>query len=351
MSSDLNPSKNVGVVPQFKPGNAAKTNGDDSGVWVGFDLGGTKMLAVVFDQNMKILGRERKKTKGFEGAEAGLKRIHAVIEGALDDAKVRKNQILGIGIGCPGPLDLKKGLIREAPNLGWTNVPIRKSLEDEFKCPAVILNDVDAGVFGEWVFGAGKDARCLVGIFPGTGIGGGCVYKGEIFQGANHTCMEIGHIPIVSDSLPDGCGNFGTLEAVGSRLSIAAGAAQAAYRGQAPWLQARVGADLGEIRSGILKSAVENGDIAVERLVVRAAEYLALGIVTMVHLLSPEKIVIGGGLAEAFPDLLVKNAEKFAKKRVMPAFADSFEVQLAKLGDDSGVSGAAAWARKTITQV
>lgn len=325
-------------------------NSDGEPVWVGFDLGGTKMLAVVFDSEMKPLGRERKKTKGFEGMEAGLARIHSVIHSALEDAEVQPEQVAGIGIGCPGPLDLKKGVIREAPNLGWKNVPIRKSLETEFGCPAVIMNDVDAGVFGEWSFGAGKGARCLVGIFPGTGIGGGCVYKGEIFQGANHSCMEIGHIPIVSDSLPDGCGNVGTLEAVGSRLAIAAGAAQAAYRGQAPWLVKKAGTDISSIRSGVLSDAVKNGDKVVQRLIERAAEFLGLGMVTMVHLLSPEKIVVGGGLAEEFPDLLVKNAEKFARKRVMSAYADSFDVEVAKLGDDSGVQGAAAWARKVILE-
>lgn len=319
-------------------------------VWVGFDLGGTKMLAVVFDSDMKPIGRERKKTKGFEGAEAGLKRIKTVIESALEEAGVEKKRLAGIGIGCPGPLDLKKGVVREAPNLGWKNVPVKKFLESEFDCPAVIMNDVDAGVFGEWSNGAGKNARCLVGIFPGTGIGGGCVYKGEIFQGANHSCMEVGHIPIVSDSLPDGCGNVGTLEAVGSRLSIAAGAAQAAYRGQAPWLQKKAGSNIADIRSGVLADSVKNGDKAVEALLNRAAEYLSLGIVTMVHLLSPEVVVIGGGLAEAFPSILVKQAEKLARNRVMPAYKDSFAVELAKLGDDSGVVGAASWARKVITE-
>lgn len=322
----------------------------DSEVWVGFDLGGTKMLAVVFDSSFNVLGRERKKTKGFEGAAAGLERINGVIKGALKDADVDVDQLAGIGIGCPGPLALDKGIIREAPNLGWKDVPIRKSLEAEFGCPAVIMNDVDAGVFGEWSKGAGRGSRCVVGIFPGTGIGGGCVYKGEIFQGINHSCMEIGHIPLIGDSLPDGCGNVGTLEAVGSRLSIAAGAAQAAYRGKAPWLQKKAGTDLGSIRSGVLAESVENGDRAVQDLVEKAAEYLGLGIVTVVHMLSPEIIVIGGGLAEAFPDLLVKNAEKFARKRVMHAYKDSFEVVIAKLGDDSGATGAATWAQKVIRE-
>lgn len=324
------------------------SGGHSRDVWVGFDLGGTKMYAVVFDENLKPLAKARKKTKGFEGMEQGLKRVHGVIQEALDEAGVVPSQIAGIGIGCPGPLNFDKGLMLEAPNLGWKNVPIRKSLETAFGCPTIIMNDVDAGVYGEWCFGAGRGSRCLVGIFPGTGVGGGCVYHGQILQGANHSCMEIGHIPLISDSLPDGCGNVGTLEAICSRLAIAAGAAQAAYRGQAPWLQKKVGTDLSKIRSGVLKEAVENGDEVVKNLILEAANYLGLGIVTMVHLLSPEMVVIGGGLAEAFPKLLVKNAEDYAKGRVMPAFAGSFKVALAKLGDESGVTGAAAWAKRVV---
>jgi glucokinase len=328
----------------------AKGPGQSSepGVWVGFDLGGTKMYAVVYDDKLKPVASARKKTKGFEGMESGLKKIHSLIHEALEEAQVEPAQIRGLGIGCPGPLNFEKGLMLEAPNLGWKNVPIRRSLEVAFGCPTVILNDVDAGVYGEWCFGAGKDARCLIGIFPGTGVGGGCVYHGQILQGANHSCMEIGHIPLISDSLPDGCGNAGTLEAVASRLAIAAGAAQAAYRGQAPWLVKKAGTDLAKIRSGVLRDAVENGDEVIKRLIVQSAQYLGLGIVTMVHLLSPDVVVIGGGLAEAFPKLLVKNAEDYAKARVMPSFAGSFKVVLAKLGDESGVMGAAAWAKRVV---
>ncbi|MDP1563211.1 MAG: ROK family protein [Pirellulaceae bacterium] len=317
-------------------------------VWVGFDLGGTKMYAIVFDGELKPIGKARKKTKGFEGVEVGLKKIQATIQEALEQAQVDPSRIRGIGIGCPGPLNIEKGMMLEAPNLGWKNVPIRKSLETAFGCPVVVLNDVDAGVYGEWCFGAGKGARCLVGIFPGTGVGGGCVYHGQIFQGANHSCMEVGHIPLISDSLPDGCGNMGTLEAVASRLAIAAGAAQAVYRGKAPWLQKKTGANLAEIRSGVLRDAVENGDEAIKQLIVAAANHLGLGIVTIVHLLSPEIVVIGGGLAEAFPKLLVKTAEDYAKNRVMPSYTGTFKVVLAKLGDDSGAIGCAAWAKRVI---
>ena len=232
--------------------------------WIGFDLGGTKMLATVYDNDFKQLGRARKKTKGRDGMEAGLKRINTVIKEALEDAEVSKDQVRGLGIGCPGPLDLEKRRIRTAPNLGWDDVPVAKSIEDEFKFPVAIANDVDAGVFGEYSFGAGRGARCVFGIFPGTGIGGGCVYEGKLFRGSNCTCMEIGHIPMMANGPLDGAGNAGTLEALASRLSIASDAAQAAYRGQAPHLLKNAGTDLSEIRSGALSASVANGDKAVK---------------------------------------------------------------------------------------
>ena len=166
--------------------------------WVGFDLGGTKMLAKVFDDEFKGLGKSRNKTKGYEGAEVGLQRIVKTIEEALEAAEVKRSSIVGIGIGCPGPLDLEKGIIHDAPNLGWSNVPVQAHLEKAFGCPVVMLNDVDAGVYGEYRYGAAQDTRTVVGVFPGTGIGGGCVYDGQIIRGKNASCMEIGHVQVLS---------------------------------------------------------------------------------------------------------------------------------------------------------
>ena len=316
--------------------------------WIGFDLGGTKMLAVVYDDKFNPLGRARKKTKGRDGMEAGLKRINSVIEEAIKDAGVSKSQIRGLGIGCPGPLDLKKRRIRMAPNLGWEDVPIAKSIEEEFKFPVTIANDVDAGVFGEYSFGAGKGARCVFGIFPGTGIGGGCVYEGRLFRGSNCTCMEIGHIPMMADGPLDGAGNPGSLEGLASRLAIASNAAGACYRGQAPSLLKSAGTDLANIRSGALADSVKNGDRAIEEIIEQACGHLALSVVTVVHLLAPDIIVFGGGLIEAMPDVMLPRIEKIARKRVLPSLRDVFKIKEAKLGDDAGVMGAAALAKQSV---
>ena len=316
--------------------------------WIGFDLGGTKMLAVVFNEKFEPVGRARKKTKGHEGMKAGLQRINDVIAEAMENADISASQVGGLGIGCPGPLDLAKGVIHEAPNLGWKNVPIRKSIEEAFNFPVEVSNDVDAGVFGEYTFGSGKGARCVVGIFPGTGIGGGCVYEGKIFRGANCTCMEIGHIPIMPAGALDGAGNHGSLEALASRLAIAGAAAQAAYRGQAPVLMDRAGTTLSDIRSGALSASVAGGDKMVEKIIKEAAQKIGWGIVTIVHLLAPDIIVMGGGLVEAMPKLITKTAEETARSRVLPSLRDVFKIVPAKLGDDAGVLGAAALAYQKV---
>ncbi|MBN1269647.1 MAG: ROK family protein [Kiritimatiellae bacterium] len=326
-------------------------NGKDRKFWIGFDLGGTKMMAIVFDKNFKASARNRKKTKGHEGSKAGLDRIVRTIQGALDEAKLSVKDLAGIGVGCPGPLDLNRGVIIDAPNLGWQNVPLQSTLEKAFGCPAVIANDVDAGVYGEYCFGAGQKARCVLGVFPGTGIGGGCIYEGRILRGTTSSCLEIGHIPVMPDGPLCGCGRRGCLEAVASRLAISAAAAAAAFRGDAPHLLEEAGTDLSEIRSGALAAAIQAGDEAIENIVRDAARWLGVGIAAAVNLLAPDVLVLGGGLVEAMPRLYVEEVEKSLKKHAMPSFAKSLKVATARLGDDATATGAAAWARDSIGKI
>lgn len=316
-------------------------------VWIGFDLGGTKMLAKVFNDDYQTLGSSKQKTHGAKGSKAGLNRMIRVIEEALEDAGADPTQVAGIGVGCPGPIDPTNGVLVEAPNLGWKKVPIEEKLGDAFGCRAVICNDVDAGVYAEYHEGAAQGARCAVGIFPGTGIGAGAVIDGRLFQGANLSCMEIGHIPLFPET--SGKGEAGTtLEMECSRLKIASEAARAAYRGLAPNLLKACGTDLSNITSGKLAAAIDAGDTAIEEIVSRAAVLLGCGVATVVHLMAPDKIVLGGGLVEAMPDLYLPLVRKSAERRVLPAYLGTFEIVAAELEDDAGVLGCAAWARKVI---
>jgi glucokinase len=306
------------------------------------------MLAVAYDSQFRSLGRKRRRTKGHEGAKVGVERIIQTIEQALEAAKVDPSDVSGIGVGCPGTVDLESGVILEAANLGWKNVKLKDHLEDRFGCPVVIANDVDAGVYGEYRFGAGKNARCVIGIFPGTGIGGGCIYEGRIFRGRKHSCMEIGHIEVVPDGEFCGCGRRGCLETEASRLAIASQVAMAAYRGEAPHIMSTSGADVSEIRSSTLAEAIKAGDTIVEKIVRRAGTMIGVAVANVVTLFAPDVIVLGGGLVEAMPDLLVDAVEKSARDRTMPSMAKSFKVVAAKLGDDAGVMGAAGWVEKQV---
>ncbi|OGV62360.1 MAG: transcriptional regulator [Lentisphaerae bacterium RIFOXYB12_FULL_65_16] len=318
--------------------------------WIGFDLGGTKMMATLYDAKFTPIGRARKKTRPHEGLERGMERIVKTIHEALQEAKVDAQGLAGIGIGTPGPLDLDRGVILATPNLGWKNVNLKGTLEKTFGCPAVVLNDVDAGVYGEFRFGAGRGARCVVGIFPGTGIGGGCVYEGKIIRGRTNSVLEIGHMQVMPQGPLCGCGRRGCLEAVSSRLAISTAAAAAAYRGEAPTLLANVGMDLSNIGSNALAASVQGGDKAVEKIIRLAAQWYGVAAGNIVNLLGPDVIVLGGGLVAAMPKLIRDEVEKAARDRVMPSFADIYQIVVAELGDDANSLGAAAWAHTLITE-
>ena len=323
---------------------------DSERFWLGFDLGGTKILAALFDREFYQVSRHREKIRGAEGKKAGIAAIVDLIRKTLDDTTIQPNDLGGICIGCPGPLDLETGTIVEAPNLGWKNVSVRKILEKEFDCPVFVINDVDAGIFGEFCFGAATDSRCTVGVFPGTGVGGGCVYKGEIIQGRKSSCMEIGHMQIIPHGPRCGCGRYGCLETVASRLVISSRVAAAAYRGNAPYIYRNFGTDLSKIRSGALASAIAAGDEIVREIIEESADYLGMAIGNLVNLLNPDTVVLGGGLVEAMPEIILNRARETARERCMPGFQDTFRVVPAKLGDDATVMGAAAWAQRQLSK-
>jgi glucokinase len=313
-------------------------------IWLGFDLGGTKMLSIAFDEKLKVIARRRKKSAGVEGVTASLDRITQIIEKTLEEAEATPDQLLGIGIGCPGPVEWEKGIVRVAVNLGWNNVPVGSILSKRFGCPVSVLNDVDAGTYGEYTAGAAVGSRCTIGLFPGTGIGGGCVYEGKIFRGRTLTCLEVGHTRISSSHHTSGTNMSGTIEVEASRLAIAAECAKLAFRGEAPNLLKAAGTDLSNIRSKAIAQAIDAGDQAVQRVVEAAAQQIGYSVVNLIHVMLPDTIVLGGGLVDAMPKLFVREVERTVQKNVLDCYKDETKIVVAQLGDDAGAIGAAAWA-------
>ncbi len=311
--------------------------------WLGFDLGGTKMQCTLFDEKLNKISGQKRKTRQGLSQEGGLERIAETIQRVLDEAQLETSRLSGIGIGCPGPVEWGTGIVQAAVNLGWKNVKIGQFLNKRFGCPVEVLNDVDAGVYGEHIAGAGVGARTTLGIFPGTGVGGGCVYDGQILRGRRLSCMEIGHIKISSSPRLSGGTMTGTLEAEASRLMIAAELAKLTYRGEAPNLFKVAGTDIAKIRSKVIFEAIAAGDKEVERVVATACEMIGQAIGNIVLLICPDCVVLGGGLVEAMPDRFIKLISSVAKNCVFECYRDEFEVKVAKLGDEAGVVGCAHW--------
>ncbi len=311
---------------------------------IGFDLGGTKMMACLFDDKFKVLARRRRSAKGQDGPDNGLERMMEAIQGVLDEAKVQPEQLSAIGVGCPGVVNLANGMLRHAPNLGWTDVPVGQVIRSRFGAPTRILNDVDAGAYGEYQLGAGKGAGTLVAVFPGTGVGAGCVIEGRLLTGRNASCMELGHTRVHVPHLAAERGEPPVLESYCGRLGIASAAIMEAFRGNAPYLLKEAGTDLENIKSGALARALDAGDIGVKRIIENAIHHLGVAVANVVDLLGPDIVVLGGGLVERFSKMYLKGVGGAIQKYASAALAEDVEVRQAKLGDDAVAAGAACFA-------
>ncbi|HOD49572.1 MAG TPA: ROK family protein [Candidatus Hydrogenedentes bacterium] len=305
---------------------------------VGVDIGGTKLMAVVFDHKFRPIGRNKRKSKSNKG-EPTEERLTRTIQEALEEAKV--DAVRGIGVGSPGPLDPKTGVIIDTPNLAWKDFPLAQYLKKQFKTPVVVDNDVNVGTYGEYRFGEISGCESVLGVFPGTGIGAGIIIEREIFYGFSGAAGEFGHMTLEVDGPYCGCGKRGCLEALASRVAIAAQVAALAARGDAPYILANCGTDLEKIRSTVLADAVKAGEKMVEGVIRKAAYYVGVATGNAINILSPEAVVLGGGLVEAMPDLYLEEVKRGIKEHAMPFLRRNVRIVTAKLADDAVVMGAA----------
>ena len=314
---------------------------------VGVDMGGTKILSAVIDAEGNILGTAKVPTKADEGTSVVIDRIADAIQKAIGKSGVNKASIEAVGIGAPGPLDPETGVVIFAPNLGWRDVPLKTELEARVGIPTFVDNDVNIGTLGEHAFGAGKGVQNIVGIFVGTGIGGGIILHGELFHGASKTAGEIGHIIVKADGPRCGCGRRGCLEALASRTAMTKQLQKAIKKkGKKSVISKLTDGDLSAIRSGVLAKAIRANDKLTLKVFKKATKYLGVGIGSIVNFLNPEMIILGGGVVEALDDTFLDNIRAAAEKYALPNTLDGVQIVQAKLGDNSGILGAAALARQ-----
>lgn len=313
---------------------------------IGIDIGGTKILACLLDKDFEIRSEIKVKTKPEKGERFFMKSLADAVRSVLRDGKVSVKDVLGIGIGCPGFIDPDKGVIAGSPNIPFLkNFSLAKRLSKTVGLKVTLGNDVQTGLYGEHQFGAAKGHDNVIGIFMGTGIGGAMIFNGQLYRGASGSAGEIGHVQLDPGGPACGCGHRGCLEAYAGRLAISAEAAVLAARRQAPHLERESGTDIRGIKSGALARAIRAGDDAVEELIRGKAKRVGLVMANLVNILNPDLIVLGGGVVEAMPTIIVKQAEKTMRRYALPTSARHVKVAVAKLGDHSIVMGAAKRAR------
>ena len=297
---------------------------------IGIDVGGTNVKIALVDDKGSIIYSNSVPTRAELGYEYTVNNIKQAIHDLLTETKLSTKDIEGIGFGFPGQVDYKAGIVRNAPNIpGWVEVPIAKLIEDEFHIPTRVDNDVRCAALGELNYGAGKGCENLICITVGTGIGSGLIVNGKLVRGASNAAGEIGHIKLEMNGGPlCGCGDTGCLEAFASGPSIVAMANEF-----------REMANGGAITPYIVCEAAKAGDPVAQRIFTIMGEYIGIGMASVVNLLNPERIIVGGGVAEA-GDFLLNPLKETLLKRAMKVAGSVVEVVPAQLGNNAGVIGA-----------
>jgi glucokinase len=317
---------------------------------LGIDLGGTKVMAAVFDAAGNIVSRARAKTQAWRGDEMVFKTVAHTGGQAIERAGITGEQLQALGIGAPGPLDPDTGIIIESANLKLRNFPLGPRLAEVFNCPAIVDNDVNAGTYGEYRAGAARGARHVLGVFVGTGIGGGIIADGALYHGFSKNAGEIGHIIIEANGPRCGCGNRGCMEALASRIAMTRDIRKAVKRGEKTSLKEKLKQETELISGSDLGKAYRASDKLVVKVMNRAARMIGLGIGSLVNVLSPEIVVLGGGVVEAMKDDFIERIDRVVRDVAFDFMTKDLQIVRATLGDDAGVTGAAMLAREALAR-
>jgi len=311
--------------------------------YIGIDVGGTKVLTALADENGLILNKAQKPTEADKGEETIISNIKDSIDRVINNSPITKEEVKRIGIGSPGPLDLEKGLIIENSNLSWTNVPIVKILEEMTGIPVTLENDANAAALGEKHFGAGREADNIVYLTISTGIGGGIIIDKKIYHGGKGNAGEVGHMTLIPDSnYQCGCGNYGCFEAVASGTAIARRGKEVLQKEEEESLiKDYSNNDVEQIDAPLVAAAARAGDKQAIEIFKLTGRLLGIGISNVVNLFDPEIIVLGGGVMHA-KDLFIDELRASLQERALEANLKDLEVKEVGLGKDTGVMGAIA---------
>jgi glucokinase len=321
-------------------------NSPSSPLVVGIDLGGTNMQIGVVDADNKIIGTCRKKTKATEGPERVLERLIKGVAEACAEATIRIEDLGAVGLASAGAIDVPKGIMLNSPNLSWKDLPVRDILHDKLGCPVVLDNDVRGAVWGEYHLGAGRGEGDLMGVWVGTGVGGGLILNGGLYYGELFTAGEIGHTIIQPDGPPgrrsveDLCSRGGMSRIILDGLKR--------YPASPVW---DITDGTGQITgSKQLRQAIDEGCELTTMVVNRAAQLLGIAVANMVTVLSIDNVIMGGGVTEALGKPWLHGIRATFEANVFPDRAKKASIAATELGDNAGLLGASLLARAAVPQ-
>ena len=305
------------------------------------DLGGTKIITALVSSKGRVMAREYTLTLADEGPQAVIERIFSAIDYTLNLSNLDPSQLDSISIAAAGAISIDTGVVTSSPNLpGWHNIPLRDIVNKKYNVNTLLINDASAAALGEHRFGAGKGANNLIYITVSTGIGGGIIINGKLYNGSSGSAGEIGHMTIDVNGPRCHCGNIGCLEALASGTAVAREAIRRIKQGRQSSLTKIMVEDITAEKVG---AAAEDGDPLALEVISEAATYLGVGMVNLVNIFNPEIIIVGGGMAK-MGDLLLEPAREVVRERAFSLSAQMVRIVPAQLGDDAGVLGAAAFA-------
>lgn len=308
---------------------------------VGVDVGGTKVLAGVVTPDGEVLATVRRPTPSQDVNDTA--RVIAEVVRELDE----DYSIAAVGVGAAGWIDASRSVVLHAPNLAWRREPLRDRIQERVDLPVVVENDANAAAWAEYRFGAGREQHHLILITVGTGIGGGAVVNGEIYRGHFGMAAEFGHVRVVPDGHPCGCGASGCFEQYASGKALVRFARQRAREDAAAarMLLGMAGGQVDNIDGPMVTRAARSGDAASLAAFAELGDWLGWGMADLVSAWDPQCIILGGGVAEA-GDLMSNPArETYAKVTALRGRTEVAEVRIAALGNKAGLIGAADLAR------